>query len=1458
MAGSRKKGGNKAKFKNLSLGDLVLAKVKGFPAWPAKISRPEDWEREPDPRKYFVQFFGTQEIAFVAPADIQAFTSETKSKFSAKCQIKTKHFVQAVKEICVAFDELHKEKSSGLRDETDRSTPGCEASSVDGVEDDGAEADLKKGTGAVAPGGEATSKGKGDLASNLGCCSRRGENNSEDIKPLISGHLDDNSSLLMSSDGKHKISHGEQPKKEVLSPSPLDEPSHIKEEFYDDKITTVNFTKKTLRDDPKSKKMAPGPKKGTEEGHKSSSSAATLLRDDKSCGFLDRPDSEEQLKDRVKGKVSGSGVRKFSPDALKSDSNYTGGKKAKELLKTKNNFKATDDVRDAVANSKGETTGKKKRGEAGLGKPKLGTDGILDPTKKSKFVDMKNDASMGSLVKNMKNNSPSSNNVNDKAAKQSELKKSTSHVLALRAPTAIRSDVSGDEAVLPLSKRRWRALEAMSDSVSLNSDDKIGKTHVELKNDTLSSSNVKIPATQLSKRRRAVCLFDDDEDPKTPVHGGSARNDKVPSVASGSSKSIDVNHGSAINAQNSVGDSTRYENSGPKEASSQLANDFVSPCRPQTVERRPSTNASFTPERSETEQLSSKDAKPVLISTRKSPHLLSATKQVVEQHRTSKATVKVSSNGTQKKAPAGFVKGSGVVTDGSKSSQNQVLSQRYRPASSVERLKSSPKAISRVNDTAFVTETSMEFDIFREDRSGSIVDSRTPDSSMSMKHLIAAALAKRKQAHSQQYSLGNPSSIFVLTSDVQGVSPSPAVLPFPSAINDVMQADVQGFAHRTNLVSPSTLGCQSGSQNQEDTEEIEERRASSGHMVAGGSLSGGTEAAVARDAFEGMIETLSRTKESIGRATRLAIDCAKYGIANEVVELLIRKLESEPSFHRKVDLFFLVDSITQCSHNQKGIAGASYIPTVQTALPRLLGAAAPPGASARENRRQCLKVLRLWLERKILPESILRRYMDDIGVSNDDTISGFSQRRPSRAERAIDDPIREMEGMLVDEYGSNATFQLPGFLSSNAFEDEEEEDLSGSPCREAADASPLEPAQSLGELETCTVTPSDRRHCILEDVDGELEMEDVSGHPKDDQPSFTNDSLEMGLQQQGTDRIMEPVSNSSNEFPPLPEGSPPLPPDSPPPPPPLPPSPPPPPPSSSPSPSPSPPPPPPPTQPPPPPAPPSCPLPAFIPQPPVPNQPSLISQPMLPPQSSIQSSPQLAYQPPVPHEFRGTPNGNQIVQMAGNTPHVGHIDADVKSELFPRQSPCFPTGVCNSREPSGYNSSRQLEYGHNEMYLNAQSSQPSQQFQPGNTSFVQRPIPPSLSQTSSSHFSFTKPAMPPHPQHSYPPQYLLPSQHDGRRPFVTDEQWRMPAGEYNADNQCGGWIAGRNPPPAGTLFVHEGYFRPPVERPPSSNMGFPIASTNNLPAGAPNSGHGVSQMLPCRPDMSAINCWRPA
>ena len=50
-----------------------------------------------------------------------------------------------------------------------------------------------------------------------------------------------------------------------------------------------------------------------------------------------------------------------------------------------------------------------------------------------------------------------------------------------------------------------------------------------------------------------------------------------------------------------------------------------------------------------------------------------------------------------------------------------------------------------------------------------------------------------------------------------------------------------------------------------------------------GTLSGDTEVAIARDTFKGMLETLSRTKESIRSASRHAIDCAKYSLAAEVI-----------------------------------------------------------------------------------------------------------------------------------------------------------------------------------------------------------------------------------------------------------------------------------------------------------------------------------------------------------------------------------------------------------------------------------------------------------------------------------------------------------------------------------------------------------------------------------------------
>lgn len=75
--------------------------------------------------------------AFVAPADIQAFTAEAKNKVSARCKGKTvKYFAKAVKEICEEFEELQQKSSSGMIADTDKAELGCEDLSSHGVVDD--------------------------------------------------------------------------------------------------------------------------------------------------------------------------------------------------------------------------------------------------------------------------------------------------------------------------------------------------------------------------------------------------------------------------------------------------------------------------------------------------------------------------------------------------------------------------------------------------------------------------------------------------------------------------------------------------------------------------------------------------------------------------------------------------------------------------------------------------------------------------------------------------------------------------------------------------------------------------------------------------------------------------------------------------------------------------------------------------------------------------------------------------------------------------------------------------------------------------------------------------------------------------------------------------------------------------------------------------------------------------
>ncbi|KAK3193862.1 hypothetical protein Dsin_025172 [Dipteronia sinensis] len=312
-----------------------------------------------------------------------------------------------------------------------------------------------------------------------------------------------------------------------------------------------------------------------------------------------------------------------------------------------------------------------------------------------------------------------------------------------------------------------------------------------------------------------------------------------------------------------------------------------------------------------------------------------------------------------------------------------------------------------------------------------------------------------------------------------------------------------------------------------------------------GKWSNNSEAHAALSSFEAVLGSLTRTKESIGRATRIAIDCAKFGVSNKVMEILARSLESESNLHKRVDLFFLVDSITQCSRGLKGDVGCIYPPAIQAMLPRLLSAAAPPGSIAQENRRQCLKVLRLWLERRILPETVVRHHMRELDSLSCSSSVVTHSRRSSRTERALDDPIRDMEGMHVDEYGSNSSFQLPGFCMPRMLKEEDEGSDSDGGSFEA-----VTPEHNSETPEEREATPAIEKHRhILEDVDGELEMEDVAPSCDIDKSS-TNCDAGVNISQTAHDQFLPFAPPLPQDLPP---SSPPLPSSPPPPPPPPPP-----------------------------------------------------------------------------------------------------------------------------------------------------------------------------------------------------------------------------------------------------------------------------------------------------------------
>ncbi|PAN33164.1 hypothetical protein PAHAL_6G000500 [Panicum hallii] len=1411
------------------LGDLVLAKIKGYPAWPAKISRPEDWDQTPTPRKFFVYFYGTREIAFVPLADLQEFTEKTKNDLldrAPNIKVQRKYvqaYNDAVEQICKAYSELPKssEAASGaLLDQSEKTTEHLAKSPVDGE----------------TPG---LDRMESDSPTDDSNASGQGSGTEEDMKD--GGHEIGDHSLAVSQNKTSSLQDPEHPKtkKPVASKSALD--MYLEQEHSP---TSVRAERET--EEVKIENESRPPEGFVLDPNLEVVCALEVPMKSKANKLLRNAEKKENKRADI-GSSTGRTATEVASDVL----NMTADKESREFKKSKITAKQSlatgSEKRDhnKIVHGKPdkELTGKSsggfssdKKSLPGGGQRKTDSNTDIRPAKKPRLMDKagETDKTVAKSEAKLSINYEKHNAMKHERSTAVETGKNTIPKTSISDDRARRSD----SVVSPVSRLHSEVLEPASCSA----------TQSTIADSAKKGSSMKEGASrvdrQLAKPKRRACRFDDDEDEgqRTPLHRTSAKSISthiVPAEKAGSRGKFSSHVGNASLKKSGPAREEKSKGSGMSPAKHELVcsspNQDKMHARQQVMGRRSLTGSADTS--------AGMGNKMNLLDRKSSSQVKMPTSSEVKKlHSSSKQLHLTSGNSHSRNYPA--------------SEKNSLLS---KSEDTKAKLKPGAQAVEhKVSTTVTVSaERAGKRDHLKEERSISVDKAASsepnPDSVKSMKHLIAAAQARRnlmasthgKFDGSLTDNVGSTSTPYGLP----GLSPSPVFrIPSPPRI-----ALPESPGQRIVLKSPMELDHEHGK--------------SPKSRQASGSPSGGTDAAIARDALEGMIETLSRTKDSIGRATRHAIECSKYGIAGEIVELLVQKLESEPNLHRRIDLLFLVDSITQCSHSQRGVAGASYVPTVQASLPRLLGAAAPPGSSARENRRQCLKVLRLWLERKIMPEEILRKYMGDIEVPNDDTSTSFMLKRPSRAERSVDDPIREMDDMLVDEYGSNATFELSGILSSKVFEDDE--DFPRNNGLSPFISQPVE-SDNIRETEDTIAPASVEEHIIRpENVTTVAAMEGaLEGNKQhtDGAILIEHDSR----QEPGSEQALI----DQNELPPLPDGPPPLPSDSPPPPPlpsdspPPPPlpsgsSPPPPLPSDSPPPPPPLPPSPPPATPPPPPPlplspaspppPPPPPLPSGPPPQPAPPRPPTQAPPLpsiLPPVPSSPSS--LGYQPPAPEYFR-TPNGNQLTQMTGNT----SIQAIGNTTNF------IPGGSANGQTAVNFVPSMPAEYGNNNVFMAPQTSNGNYQFRPtgvpfqqGNFSaFPSAQTPPVHSHSRIAHMN-------PLAQQAVPPPrnpYIVQSFPNSQSHYPSEEHWRMASGNFSPDDQHNNWLAGARALSCSEgSFVQDGYSRSNIDRSSMNPMNHQHTALNHLPSGAPLPGHVVPQMLPASSDIHTLNCWRPS
>ncbi|KAI3760079.1 hypothetical protein L1987_50469 [Smallanthus sonchifolius] len=1119
MAPSRRRGASKAAAaaaacRKWKVGDLVLAKVKGFPAWPATVSEPEKWGYSTDWKKVLVFFFGTQQIAFCNPADVEAFTEEKKESLMNKRHGKGADFLRAVREIIDSYEELKKQEqanninniigqtastnevkseecvaSSGSKDEAVTPTvDSCQKISDslepnDGVaallvQDDKKTSEWHTSDLAVKKAPLPTTYSRKKYSGTQVLSARRSRSSVREGVVLNNGNL-----LSLSRDGPQKRS-----KRVRRSPVLSDEPrSNASPEEKGSEIVTVDSDTKNLN-----------------EGNCIQSGYNSIMENE----------YDIQL----------SQTLEFQNKAVINKKKRKPSRKREFHDKLDKMYKAEPIQNSDIEKIVGKYS--KENGDEHLPLVKRAR------VRMSRTTEPVNKPGHDCVV-----SSGAKDTTQEGLDPSFTLHKCSASKPPLREANNVKhfGGFVDDEAALPPSKRLHRALEAMSANVA---EDKQGfpdgpstmKTiingNLESKETDDSSSNLSSPVEQnetideidtcsqpsrtsspeqkpdeIAVGKDSVMLESFTEAAETVVCPESPKpsSDDVEKKESSPELKKDPSDVSGSGSSDPV--SSNLENgvvSHDDGKDSVMLDSFTEPVETVACPESPNSSSDYVDKKESFSELK-KDLFDVSGSGVVSSDPVSSNLEngavshddgkdsvMLDSFTEAVGTVacpespKPSSDNVEKKEfspkfkkEPSDVSGSGVSSDPVSSNlENGVVSHDdvtlVRSSSPINCNNVDHPIQDDANNNAIVEDAEgTKKSVMEVDDSSSLVTVKELTVDLEPELFRSIRIFEDNMSHKSVSGTRTPS---LLTDQLASTDVSRASPP-----NNTVVCHTTSTSYSSNLLENSA--CFSPN--------VHEKAKHTGNK-----WSTISEADAALTSFEASLAALTRTKKSIDRATRIAIDCAKFGIAVKVVETIARSLEAESSLHKRVDLFFLVDSIAQCSRGLRGDVGGLYPSAIQAVLPRLLLAAAPPGSSALENRRQCLKVLKLWQERKILPEPMIRHHIRELDSLNNMSARISNSRRPFRNERAFDDPVREVEGMLVDEYGSNSSIQLCGFCMPTMLKDEKEESDSDAEGFEAV--TPERDPEICDESDKVPTLAAEKHTHVLEDVDGELEMEDVA------------------------------------------------------------------------------------------------------------------------------------------------------------------------------------------------------------------------------------------------------------------------------------------------------------------------------------------------------------------------------